>query len=420
MRIAMLSVHTCPLAILGGKKTGGMNVYVRELSAELSRRGIQVDVYTRSQDPCVPHVNESELGMNARVIHIPAGPEQPLPTLDIYPTLPEFVENVRAFAQQEGLHYDLIHSHYWLSGWAARRLRDFWGVPFIQMFHTLGLMKNRVTPDRSRHEGELRIQTEHELMRAADALVAATPAERIQMMWLYGAEMGKIRVIPPGVDVHHFCPVPKEEAKQIVGLPSDHRMVLFVGRIEPLKGVDTLLRAIAILRNDMSPRFDNLCLAIIGGDLGSAEADDAEARRLHLLREELGLAPYVAFLGLKSQETLQYYYAAAEAVVVPSHYESFGMVALEAMACGTPVVASEVGGLAYLIQDGITGFHVPDQEPGELAGKICLLLSNDGLHREMSRNAIEDAQRYAWPRIGSQIEQLYSQTLGETHQIIAE
>jgi D-inositol-3-phosphate glycosyltransferase len=168
----------------------------------------------------------------------------------------------------------------------------------------------------------------------------------------------------------------------------------------------------------MKPRFDNLCLAIVGGDLGSAEASDAEARRLHQLREQLGLAPFVAFLGSKSQDTLQYYYSAAEAVVVPSHYESFGMVALEAMACGTPVVASEVGGLAYLIQDGVTGFHVPDQEPGELAGKICLLLSNHDLRREMSRNAVEDAQRYAWPRVASQIEQLYRQTLEETRRVI--
>ncbi len=412
MRIAMLSVHTCPLAILGGKKTGGMNVYVRELSIELGHKGIEVDVYTRSQDPSVPYISEKGLGYGARVIHIPAGPEAPLPTTDIYPHLPEFVENVLTFAGQEGLCYDLIHSHYWLSGWAAERLREVWDVPFIQMFHTLGMMKNRVARDPSQFESELRIEVERQIMRSADRLVAATPAERVQLMWLYGADMNKIRVIPPGVDVMQFCPVPKEEAKRFIGLPQNDQLLLYVGRIEPLKGVDTLLRAISILRRDMASQFDRLCLAVIGGDIGNSEALDAEAHRLQQLREELGLTEFVAFLGSKSQETLQYYYSAAEVVVVPSRYESFGLAALEAMACGTPVIASEVGGLAYLVQDGITGFHVPDQEPEELAEQICLLLSNEALRREMSDNAVRAAQRYAWPLIATQIEALYRESVG--------
>ncbi len=412
MRVAMLSVHTCPLATLGGKKTGGMNVYVRELSAELGHRGIEVDVFTRSQDPCVPHVNDSGLGIGARVIHIPAGPEKPLPTNDIYPYLLEFVANVLDFAEREGLAYDILHSHYWLSGWVAQKLRDQWNIPILQMFHTLGLMKNRIATDPNQHESELRIRTERDVMRTADYLIAATPAERIQLMWLYGADMRKIHTIPPGVDVQHFCPVPRAEAQEIIGLPKGHRLVLFVGRIEPLKGIDTLLRAIAILKREQSPFSDKLCLAIIGGDLGGPEADDAEMQRLKQLREELNLGEFVAFLGSKSQATLQYYYSAAEAVIMPSHYESFGMVALEAMACGTPVVASEVGGLAYLVQDGITGFHVPDRDPEELAGKIRLLLENEDLHREMSAATVAAAQRYAWPRITSQIEDMYRRSLG--------
>lgn len=411
MRIAMLSVHTCPLATLGGKKTGGMNVYVRELSTALGRRGIHVDVYTRSQDPCVPHINDSGLGIGARVIHVPAGPEKPLPTNEIYSYLPEFVDNILAFADRENLAYDILHSHYWLSGLVAQRLRDAWDIPILQMFHTLGLMKNRITQDSRQHESELRIKSEREIMRAADALVAATAAERIQLMWLYGADMRKIHIIPPGVDVEQFCPIPEAEAREVIGLPKGHRLVLFVGRIEPLKGVDTLLRAIALLKQENTALSDRLCLAIIGGDLGSEEADDVEMQRLKQLREELGLGEFVAFLGSKSQATLQYYYSAAEAVVMPSHYESFGMVALEAMACGTPVVASEVGGLAYLVQDGITGFHVPDRDPEELAGKIRLLLENDELRQEMASAAVQAAQRYAWPRITSQIETLYRQCI---------
>lgn len=410
LRIAMLSVHTCPLAVLGGKKTGGMNVYVRELSAELSRRGIQVDVFTRSQDPCVPHINDSALGMNARVIHIPAGPEEPLPTNAIYPHLPEFVDRVLAFARQSGLQYDVIHSHYWLSGWVAERLKEVWRVPFLQMFHTLGLMKNRIAVTPAERESDLRIEGERKIIKSADYLIAATPAERIQLMWLYGADMRKIKVIPPGVDVRHFCPMPKAEAREIVGIPEDHRMLLFVGRLEPLKGVDTLLRAIALVKHQLGPAADKLCLSIIGGDLGGNE-DDPEMARLQELRANLNLGEFVSFHGSKSQETLQYYYAAAEAVIMPSHYESFGMVALEAMACGTPVIASEVGGLAYLVQDGITGFHVPDRDPDELAGKILLLLENTDLRREMSLAAVQNAQRYAWPRVETQIVQLYQESI---------
>ncbi len=410
LRVAMLSVHTCPLAVLGGKKTGGMNVYVRELSRELGRRGIAVDVFTRSQDPCVPHVNASDLGPGARVIHVPAGPEEPLATGDIFPHLPEFVERVQEFARYQHLTYDLIHSHYWLSGWAAERLKSAWGIPVLQMFHTLGLMKNRVTADPAQHEGLLRIETERQVMRSADRLIAATPAERIQLMWLYGADMQRIHVIPPGVDLNHFCPMPKAEARRRLGLPEDHRMLLFVGRLEPLKGVDTLLQAIAILKQSRSDATDDLCLSVIGGPESDAE-DDVEMARLKRLRQDLGLGAFVTFLGSKSQETLQYYYSAAEAVVMPSHYESFGMVALEAMACGTPVIASEVGGLAYLIQDGVTGFHVPDQQPDELAGRVRVLMENDALRQEMSRAALQVAQRYAWPHIASQVEAQYQSVI---------
>jgi D-inositol-3-phosphate glycosyltransferase len=400
----MLSVHTCPLAAPGGKKTGGMNVYVRELGVELGRRGIYVDIFTRSQDPCVPHVNESDLGPKTRVIHIPAGPESPLPTSEIYPHLPEFVDGVKHFADQKGIKYDLIHSHYWLSGCVAVQLKQAWDIPVLQMFHTLGRMKNRIAQSNSQLETDLRVNAEQQLMREVDYLVAATPAERIQLMWLYDAPHRRIRVIPPGVNVNHFQPVPQSEARQIIGIPANEKMLLFVGRIEPLKGIDTLLRAIAMLHEQVPDYTHNLHLAIIGGDV---RRQDAEMARLHDLREELGLRDVVAFLGARSQDTLHYYYSAAEAVIVPSHYESFGMVALEAMACGTPVVASEVGGLAYLVKDGVTGFHVPDRDPEALAAKVRLFLECDCLRQEMSVTAVRYAQEYAWHCIAAQIQGLY-------------
>jgi D-inositol-3-phosphate glycosyltransferase len=411
LRIAMLSVHTCPLATLGGKKTGGMNVYVRELSKELSRHGIRVDVFTRSQDPCVPHVNDTALGEHARVVHVPAGPEAPLSTKEIHPYLPEFVSNVQAFAASQNLSYDLIHSHYWLSGLVAQELSTAWGVPFVQMFHTLGHMKNRIARDDSEREPELRIRSEGQIMRTASRLIAATPAERVQLMWLYGADMRKIRVIPPGVDTQKFYPIPKAEARRAIGIPETSQMLLFVGRIEPLKGIDTLMQAIARLREHIEHCLKRLCLTIIGGEPDAEDSADAEMQRLKALRDKLDLGELVTFLGARSQDTLQYYYSAAEVVVVPSYYESFGMVALEAMACGTPVIASEVGGLAFLIQDGITGFHVPDRDPEELAGKICLLLENEDLHREMSIAAVEHAQQYSWARIAPRIEEVYWELL---------
>lgn len=412
LRVAMLSVHTCPLATLGGKKTGGMNVYVRELSAELGRRGIFVDVFTRSQDPCIPHINEVDLGDCARVVHIPAGPESPLSTIDVYPHLQEFTENVEAFALEEGLKYDLIHSHYWLSGVVANTLKQAWDVPFIQMFHTLGRMKNRIVGIDGNTEDELRVQTEHQLMNQADWLVAATPAERIQLMWLYNAESQKIKTISPGVDVKQFYPVSRDQARRAIGIPEEDHLLLFVGRIEPLKGVDTLLQAIALLRGRMPGDTAKLSLSIIGG-LQDEEEQSDEMKRLRKLREELGLSELVTFLGTKSQETLQYYYSAAEAVVMPSHYESFGMVALEAMACGTPVIASEVGGLAYLVQDGVTGFHIPTSDPVPLADKIQILLTSDVLRREMSRAAHEWAHQYSWQRIANRIQDLYMEALRE-------
>jgi D-inositol-3-phosphate glycosyltransferase len=176
LRVAMLSVHTCPLATLGGKKTGGMNVYVRDLSIELGRRGLQVDVFTRSQDPCVPHVNNRALGTGVRVIHVPCGPESPMRTSELFQYLPQFVDGVRAFAVQEGLTYDVLHSHYWLSGWVARALRDEWSTPIVQMFHTLGRMKDRIAQQPGDHEAPLRARIEHELIHSVDCLIAATPA----------------------------------------------------------------------------------------------------------------------------------------------------------------------------------------------------------------------------------------------------
>jgi D-inositol-3-phosphate glycosyltransferase len=403
----MLSYHTCPLATLGGKDTGGMNVYVRDLTRQLGRMDIQVDVFTRSQDEHVPHVLH-DLGYGNRVVHVPAGPEVPLPKQELASFIPEFVKGILDFADQKGFTYDIIHSHYWMSGLAARELKAAWNAPIVHMFHTLGLMKQRVAQSSVEAEGDYRINGEREVIRFSDRIVAATPAELAQLQWLYNADIRKVTVIPPGVDIGHFYPIPDDEAKEFIGIPPCEHMLLFVGRIEPLKGIDTLIEAIALMRQSDV----RVCLTVIGGDPGaSPETINSEMARLQSLREQYGLKDLVTFLGQRGQATLPYYYSAAEAVVVPSHYESFGMVALEAMACGTPVVASQVGGLAFLVQDGVTGYTVPVDEPKALADRLTSLVNDRQLKLQMGENAAKLAREYRWENIAAKILKVYGEVL---------
>jgi len=369
-RIAMLSVHACPLALMGGKKTGGMNVYVRDFCKALGEAGIEVDVFTRSQDDCQPMIKR-ELGPGGRVIHIAAGPERPIPVSDIPPYLDEFAANVIRFAEQEELHYDLIHSHYWLSGLVAEKLCQAWGpLPLVHMFHTLGHMKNEIAAGENERAPQIRLEGEVRVAQIADRIIAATPAEKSQLISYLHADPAKIAIVPPGVDLHRFHPIDRAEAKARLNIPCGEHTILFAGRIEPLKGIDTLLQAMSILQDRHPQAVKNCDVAIIGGDPW-ADTLDAEMARLQTLREELGIHDLVTFLGAKDQEILPSYYAVADMVVMPSHYESFGMVALEAMAMGAPVIASEVGGLAHLIQHNINGFHVPCATPRRWRSAFC-------------------------------------------------
>jgi len=405
LRIAMLSYHTCPLATLGGKDTGGMNVYVRDLTRELGRMGIHVDVFTRSQDEHVPHVLH-DLGYGNRVVHVTAGPEVPAPKRELPEYIPQFVEGIKAFAAEKGIHYDLIHSHYWMSGLAAESLKQAWDVPVVHMFHTLGEMKNRIARTEAERETPERIAGEKRVLSIADRIIVATLAEHSQLRFLYKANNNKLVIIPPGVDTCHFYPIPADEAKQFIGLKPDDRMVLFVGRIEALKGVDTLIRAMSCLK--VKDMHRPVHLAIIGGEPDvNAREMSMEMARLQKLCDELCLGQMVVFLGKRGQDTLPYYYSAAEVLVMPSLYESFGMVALEAMACGTPVIASEVGGLGFLVQDGETGFTIPDGEPDKLCEKLSLLLTDHELRESMGRHAADYACSYDWERIAKQIVDVY-------------
>ncbi|GAB4578957.1 MAG: glycosyltransferase [Anaerolineales bacterium] len=406
MRIAMLSYHTCPLATLGGKDTGGMNVYVRDLTRQLGQMGVHVDVFTRSQDEHVPHVLH-DLGYGNRVVHVPAGAEVPLPKQELSAHIPTFAEGILEFARAKGVQYDLIHSHYWMSGIAAQYLKKAWNIPVVHMFHTLGHMKNRVA-GFGEAEGEYRINGELEVLNLADRIVAATPAELAQLQWLYKADTHKIVVIPPGVDVARFYPIPKDEAREFANIPLEHQNILFVGRIEPLKGVDLLIQAIGMMTRQGFVNRKKLSVTIIGGDPNVSRAEMThEMARLQDLRNEYGVGDVVAFLGKRGQDTLVYYYSAADVLVMPSHYESFGMVALEAMACATPVVATEVGGLAYLIKDGQTGFLFPGDDPDALCSRLTALITNPQARERMGRQAVEHAHQYRWQEVARQLVQVY-------------
>ncbi len=403
----MLSVHTGPLAQLGGSKTGGMNVYVRELSRALGRRGLSVDIFTRTGAEEEPAIR-TDLGDNVRVIYVPAGPPHASSPDAIIPYLDEFALGVCHFAYEQAIRYDLLHSHYWLSGLVAEKLRQCWGpVPVVHMYHTLGQMKNQIAQDESQRASQERIAGEERIAHFANRLIAATPAEEDQLIELYDADPTKIAVIPPGVDLCHFRPQPRVEMRRQLGLPLDQKIALFVGRIEPLKGIDTIIQATRLLCDQSPSLADQLTVAIVGGSPWAVQLD-AEMARLQALRSELGLERTVRFVGARQQSVLPDFYSAADVVLMPSHYESFGMVGLEAMACGAPLIAARVGGLAHLVKESKTGFLVPPRAPGELANRMNLLLSDELLRWEMGKAARKEARRYGWRIIADRMLALYT------------
>jgi len=404
-RVAVLSVHSCPLAALGGKETGGMNVYVRELSRQMGRLGIGVDVFTRSQNP---HISPLvPLGQNARVVHIKAGPEEPISKYRLLRYMPEFTSSVARFARESGGAYHLIHSHYWLSGWVGEQLKRIWSVPLVHMFHTLGALKNTAGEGSGEREPSRRLMVERQIGEYADCVVAPSPWEKKQMVLLNGIPPAKVKVIPCGVDLRLFRPIPASRAMKFLGL-SRRNFILFVGRIDAIKGIDVLLQAVHHLSCKPQGEKDNLGLIIIGGELDAdPRRESREMQKLRQMVQELGLQDRVAFWGSQRQDLLPYFYSAAQALVLPSRYESFGMVALEAMACGTPVIASRVGGLKYTIDDGRTGLLVPEGKPVLLADRICRVVEAPAERKKLVKAALAKVQRFSWPHIAQKILSVY-------------
>jgi D-inositol-3-phosphate glycosyltransferase len=409
LNIAVLSMHTCPLAPLGGWEAGGMNVYVRELGRALAARGARLDIFTRRQASDVADVVEYAPG--ARVIHIDAGPHRHVDKYDILDYLPDFACGIQRFRALTGASYQLIHSHYWLSGRLGLLFADRWGVPMVSTFHTLAQLKNRVAETAAEREQAVRYEIERRTMAGSDRIVALTAVDRQQMLRHYG-QQAPIVVIPGGVDLERFSPQPKAAARERLGLRREQKVVLFVGRIQRLKGLEVLLRAFARL-HELDAE-----LLIVGGRPGTTH-ESREISRLQHLAGKLGIAERTRFVGAVPHEELPTYYSAADVSVMPSSYESFGLVAVESLACGTPVVATRVGGLTSIVRDGETGMLVPWRDADLFAERLLQILRDDGFRQRLAGQARESVLEYGWDRIADEHLALYAEVREARREIVA-
>lgn len=400
LRIAMLSVHSSPVGELGTKDTGGMSVYIRELARELGSRGYWVDIYTRVDASQKNQI--AELYENVRLIQLRVGNKRHMHKLALYPYLVDFFRELEQFKASESFDYHLIHSHYWLSGRVGTWAQERWNVPHVFMFHTIGAVKNNTVG--SEKEPGLRTATEKHLARHCDRILVATDKERDHLMQHYGACPETIAVVPCGVNLDLFRPLNKTRARQQLGFTQDESIVLFVGRFAPLKGIDRLLEAAAYLQH-----HQRLRLVIVGGD----GQRTPETQNLQRLSRRLGIQDSVTFVGRIEQDRLPPYYSAADVLVVPSYYESFGLVALESLASGTPVVATKVGAMESILQDGKTGHVVSNGSPILLANGIEAFISRS---LPVSADAIRaSVLRFSWENVAATMIDEYAAVLGQYH-----
>jgi D-inositol-3-phosphate glycosyltransferase len=391
-RVAVFSMHTSPLAQPGAGDGGGMNVYVRALASALARAGVECDVYTRAESRLQRDVVEVEPGF--RVLHVDAGPRAPVSKHDLFELVDPFVD-----ASMERLlvsdPVDVLHGNYWLSGAAAHKLKHLLDVPLVATFHTLARVKAEAGVD---DDPEHRTLVEQQVIACADLMLASTDDERAQLASLYDADPDRIEVVPPGVDHRVFSPGDRDAARQRLGIDAP-RVLLFVGRIQPLKGADLAIRSLAALDDP------KVALVVVGGPSGVD--GDHELRRVHDLANELGVANQIRWVPPQRHDRLADFYRAADVCIVPSHSESFGLVALEAAACGTPVVAAAVGGLRSLVNHEHTGYLVDGREPAAYAALVQGLLDDEMLAGELGRTAAAQSLRYSWSMTAGRLRRLY-------------
>jgi D-inositol-3-phosphate glycosyltransferase len=406
-RVAVVSLHTSPLDQPGTGDSGGMNVYIRAAADRLAARGLDVDVFTRCRGEDLREVEDLSTG--PRIVRVKAGPCAPVPKEELPRYLPEFLGGVLRRQRLERRPYDVVHTHYWLSGWVGRGAKELWGVPLVASFHTLGKVKNYSLARGEPPEPPARLAGEQAVIAEADRIMAATPAEASQLVGLYAAHPDRVRLAPPGVDHEVFFPRSKAEAKERLHL-AGVRLVLFVGRLQTHKGPEVAVRTLAEAVWRAPRDAEDLVLGVVGGPSGSGHG--GEMARLAELAAALGVADRVMFFPPQPQARLAEFYAAADALLVPSRSESFGLVALEAQACGTPVVAAAVGGLRYSVIDGVTGYLVDGHDPADHAERLLALLRDERRALDMSRAAVDHSTRFSWDATAGQIDAVYRELLG--------
>jgi D-inositol-3-phosphate glycosyltransferase len=404
-RVATLSVHTSPLEQPGSGDAGGLNVYVTEVAKRMAARGIEIDIFTRATSSDLPPTVELVPGVTVR--HLIAGPYEGLDKNDLSAQLCAFTSGVmREEATHDPGWYDLVHSHYWLSGQVGWLAKERWGVPLVHSMHTMAKVKNASLAEGDSPEPALRAIGEAQVVEAADRLIASTSEEAAQLVDLYDADPSRVVTIAPGVDLEVFTSGSKIASRARLGLPADAIVLLFVGRIQPLKAPDVVLRAAAELLESNPSVRDRLVVVIVGGPSGSGLA---EPEQLHKLAGSLGIADLVRFERPAPQSVLADYYRAADVTIVPSYTESFGLVAVESQACGTPVVAAQVGGLRTAVSDGVSGLLVNGHDPADYASAVARIIGNPRYRAELVDGAVRHASTFGWSETVDRLLEVYSE-----------
>lgn len=406
-RIAMFSEHASPVALLGSEDAGGQNVYVDQVSRNVAALGFQVDVFTRRD--CEELPDEMDWADGVRVVNLRAGPARFIKKDPLWVHMPPFRDRFLEFARQRRLDYDLIHANFWMSGWVACQVKPVLDVPVVEIFHALGKVK-RLHQGEADSSPEDRVVIEYGVIDDVDRIIAQCPNEMGELVGLYDADPSKIEVIPSAVDVQTFRPVSKERARQELGLDPDEWVVVYVGRMLPRKGIDNVLLAFARLaRRAPAP----MRLVIVGGETVDGDPmQTPEIRRLADIATLHEIRDRVVFTGKRPQDRLRVYYSAADVAVTTPWYEPFGLTPLEAMACGTPVIGSDVGGIQFTVADGETGFLVPARDPAALDRRLERLLADRSLARRMGRAARARVERlFTWQKVGERTAELYESML---------
>ena len=407
-KIAIISEHASPLTLVGGVESGGQNIAVAELTQHLAAIGYLVDVFTRWDDDKQPEIVHWH--NNIRVIHVKAGPVKYLVKEEMLPLMDEFTQHLVWFMQNEEEPYHLVHAHFFMSGLVAANLKQTLGIPFIVTFHALGEVRRHHQGSCDRFPVE-RFQIEQRVIREADRIIALCPQDRDDLMTFYGAGPATLTIIGNGFNPDEFYPLAKEVARTAVGLTQTELVILQLGRMVPRKGVDNVVRALGLLRQkyNLTAR-----LLVVGGETDAPDpARTPEIARLQQFADEEGVRDLVTFTGRRRRDTLRYYYSAADVFVTTPWYEPFGITPLEAMACGTPVIGSNVGGIKHTVRDQKTGFLVPANDPDALAEKLALLLANDTLRERMGQRALHHVEKhYTWGQVARQTADLYEEVIG--------